>query len=123
MTHRSLIIMVAVIIDLIITCSVLTLVLKRRGLIQMFTTNLEKSRAFAAEARGLAGNFIRANYSGNPDDLPALLEQLMVQLEQKASERGMKLQRPMLKLILAQALRAEDGVAMSDLNNAMRKVA
>ena len=123
MTRQSLIIMSAVFIDVIITTSVLAVILKKRGWFQLFGAGLEKSRAFAAEAREIAGNYLRANYSGNPDDLPELLEQLLTQLDQKANERGMKLERPMLKLMLAQALRAEDGVSMTDLNSAMRKVA
>jgi hypothetical protein len=117
------IILSAVMIDLVVTFVIVMAVMKKRGLLQIFTAGLEKSRAFAADARELAGNFVRANYSGNPDDLPALVEQLLAQLDQKANERGLKLERPMLKLVLAQAVRAEDGVPASDLNAALRKVA
>lgn len=123
MTQRSLIILIAVLIDAAITIAVVRAVLKKKGFLQLFSAGLEKSRALAAEVRDLAGNYVRANYSGNPDDLPALLEQLMLQIDLKANERGLKLERPMLKLLLAQALRAEDGVPMNDVQAALRKVA
>jgi hypothetical protein len=122
-TQRSLFILVAVLIDAAITIVVLRAVLKKMGFLQLFRAGLEKSRALASETRDLVGNYVRANYSGNPEDLPALLQQLMVQIDQKACERGLKLERPMLKLLLAQALRAEDGVPMNDVQNALRKVA
>ena len=123
MSQRSLIILLAVVIDLGIAFSVLAFIFRKKGVFQLLSAGLEKARVLSAEARELAGNYVRANYSGNPDDLPALLEQLLVQLDQKARERGITLERPMLKVVLAQALRAEDGVPMSDLQAALRKVA
>jgi hypothetical protein len=115
--------MFVVIVDLAITFSILSYLAKKKGLVQLFSAGLEKSRALAAEAHDLASNYIRANYSGNPDDLPAVLEQLLVQLDQRARERGITLERPMLKVVLVQSLRPEDGVPMADLQAALRKVA
>lgn len=124
MSERSVIIIVlAVVLDLAITFSILALVFRKRGLFQLFSAGLDKVRALSAEAQELVGNYVRANYSGNPDDLPALIEQLLVQLDQKARERGITLERPMLKVILAQTLRAVDGVPMNDVQAALRKVA
>lgn len=123
MNDRSLFITMAVIVDIIVTVSIVSFVMKKRGLLKLLGLKFQQLKPFANESRDLAANFLRANYSGNPDELPGVLDQLLVQLEQKAQEQNLPLDREMLKLFLAQALRGQDGVSMNDVQSAMRKVA
>ena len=123
MNLRVYIIVVAVLIDLVIMLLVVRFVLIKKGVLQMIGAGLEKLKPLAAESRDLCSNYLRANYSGNPDDLPAVLEQLLTQLDQRARANGLALDRPALKLVLAQSVRAEDGVPVSVLHAALRKVA
>ena len=123
MNQRWVIITAALVVDAAIMFVVLRAVLAKKGVLQLFSAGLDKAQALAAEARDLCGNYVRANYSGNPDDLPTVLEQLMTELDQRAKEKGMTFDRPVLKLVLAQAIRPEDGVKPGDLQAALRKVA
>jgi Tfp pilus assembly protein PilO len=113
----------AVLVDLVIMLLVIRFVLIKKGVLQLFSAGLEKLRPLATESRELCSNYLRANYSGNPDDLPRVLEQLLAQLDEKARANGLTLERPVLKLVLAQSVRPEDGVPASVLQAALRKVA
>ena len=113
----------ALLIDIAIMALVVKFVLAKKGVLQMLSAGLEKLRPLAEESRQLCSNYLRANYSGNPDDLPQVLEQLLTQLDEKARAIGLTLDRPALKLVLAQSVRAEDGVSASVLQAALRKVA
>lgn len=123
MSTRSLIITFAVLTDLVITGLVIRAVMKRQGLLQLFSIGMDKARALSAEVRDLSGNYIRANYSGNPDDLPPLLEQLLAQIDEKSKASGANFPRPVLKLMLANSLQNQEGVPLRDVQEALRKVA
>jgi Tfp pilus assembly protein PilO len=120
---RVYIVAFAVLVDLVIMLLVIRFVLIKKGVLQLFSAGLEKLRPLATESRELCSNYLRANYSGNPDDLPRVLEQLLAQLDEKARANGLTLERPVLKLVLAQSVRPEDGVPASVLQAALRKVA
>lgn len=122
MPLRWIIVTVAIFVDIAIMSAALIL-LKKKGLLQNLGAGIAKSRALAVEARDLCGNYLRANYSGNPDDLPPLLDQLLAQLDEKAKENGATLTRPMLKLVLETSLQNQDGVPLRDVQAALRKVA
>jgi Tfp pilus assembly protein PilO len=117
------IVVFAVLVDLVIMLLVVRFVLVKKGVLQLFSAGLEKLRPLASESRELCSNYLRANYSGNPDDLPRVLEQLLAQLDEKARANGLTLERPVLKLVLAQSVRPEDGVPAGVLQAALRKVA
>lgn len=123
MNLRVYLVAFAVLVDLVIMLLVIRFVLIKKGVLQLFSAGLEKLRPLATESRELCSNYLRANYSGNPDDLPRVLEQLLAQLDEKARASGLTLERPVLKLVLAQSVRPEDGVPASVLQAALRKVA
>ncbi len=123
MNNHTAFILIAVVIDIAITASVLNYLIQKRGLLSALTVNLEKFRAFNQTAADLVGNQLRSSYSGDPETLPALLSDLLTQLENKAKEEGLPLQREALKLVLLRAVRAQDGISARDAQSAMRKVA
>lgn len=122
MPLRSIIITAALLLDAVIMY-IVVMQLKKKGLLQNLGAGLVTARTLTADARDLCGNFLRANYSGNPDDLPPLLDQLLTQLDEKATANGASLTRPVLKLVLESALQNQDGVPLRDVHEALRKVA
>ena len=123
MNQHTLFIMIAVIVDLVITAAVLNYLIRKRGLLTVLTTGLEKFRTFNAETSEMARNYLLANYSGNPEDLPAVLTALLDQIEQKAREQGITLNRDALKMVLLRSVQTQQGMNAGDLQKAMRKVA
>src|SRR5262249_18333510 len=61
---------------------------------------------FAREQHQHIGEYMRANWSGNPDQLPAVITALLNDLERSAREKNLPLQRDLLKAMLASSLRA-----------------
>jgi hypothetical protein len=120
---HTLFIAIAVLIDLTITVAVISYVLRKRGLLSVLTTGLEKFRTFSAETSEMAQNHLLANYSGNPEDLPAVLTSLLDQIEQKAKEQNIALNRDALKMVLLRSVQSQQGMNYNDLQKAMRKVA
>jgi hypothetical protein len=122
-TERTTILLIAVMIDLVVTAAVISFLIRKRGLLGMLKLNLVKFRAFTDEMNGVTGNYLRSNYSGNPDDLPQVMAALLDQYEQKAKEQELGLNRDALKMVLLRALQAQEGVKAGELQQAMRKVA
>jgi hypothetical protein len=66
---------------------------------------------------------VRANWSGAPEQLPQVLESLLVELERDAQIRGIAISHEMLKSILTSSVRAHRIARGGDLEQAMRQVA
>jgi len=102
-------------VDLFITIIVIAVVLKLRGSGFAFgfvgktgTVNMEQLRAlttFAREQHARIGEYMRANYSGMPEQLPSVITALLDELERTAKEQNLPLDRAMLKPMLASSLR------------------
>jgi len=116
-------------VDLFITIIVIAVVLKlrRSGFAFGFvgktgTVNMEQLRAltaFAREQHARIGEYMRANYSGMPEQLPSVITALLDELERTAKEQNVPLDRAGIKPMLASALdmyrignRRERGEAM-----------
>src|SRR5438067_10062225 len=56
---------------------------------------------FSREQHDRIGNYVRANWSGAPDQLPGVLGGLLVELEGEAQARGLSFDRETLKSMLA----------------------
>ena len=123
MNSHTMFIVIVMIINLVITAAVLNYLIRKRGLLALLTTNLDKLRAFNRETSELAQNHVRANYSGNPEDLPAVLTALLDQIEHRAREQELPLNRDALKMVLLRSLQLQEGLKAGDLQKAMRKVA
>lgn len=121
--NRSLLIPIAVVVDLAVMFAIFTWVSKRRGALGLFAANLTKVKEFADSAREFATSYLQSNYSGDPEQLPAVLDQLLLQLEAKAQEQGLTLDRPALKLVLAQLVPSDGAPSARDVMTALKKVA
>ena len=105
-----------IVLDLIVTAAVVVTVLKLRGGARgVYYRNapsivsIEQMRAleaFSIEQHAHIAEFMRANWSGIPDQLPAVLTALLDELERRAREKGLPLDRAALKAMLAASLRS-----------------
>jgi hypothetical protein len=119
--------------DLIVTLAVVIAVLKLRGrlLAVSFSTtpgavSMDQLRAlgdFAREQHPHIGEYMRANWSGMPDQLPSVLTGLLNELESTAKERNLPLDRGMLKAMLASSLRSHRIGKGSERDEAFKQVA
>src|SRR5215467_7081526 len=78
---------------------------------------------FAKDEHGKIGEYLRANFSGQPDMLPGVLEALMGKLDEDAKNRGLTLDRKTLKVLLAGAVRSHKVVKPAELQTAMEQIA
>jgi hypothetical protein len=102
-------------LDVLVTIVVIVVVLKLRGnLFAMAlgakpgTVNADQIRAlmtFAREQHARIGEYMRANYSGVPEQLPSVITALLDELERTAKEQNLPLDREKLKPMLASSLR------------------
>jgi len=78
---------------------------------------------FIKDEQSRISEYLRANWSGSPEHLPQVLESLLGELDRDARERGVTIDREMLKTLLAQSVRAMRIVGGRDLEQAMERVA
>jgi hypothetical protein len=99
--------------------------LKLKGSFKVITNgvDLRALAAFTREKHPRIKEYLSANWSGAPEQLPHVLESLLAELDHDARERGLTLNREMLKSILASSVRAHRVVKTHDLGEAMKQVA
>ena len=122
-----------IVIDLIVTAAVVVTVLKLRGSAWAISfrnlariVSLDQVRAlesFSREQHARIGEYMRANWSGVPDQLPSVLTALLNELEQAASAKGLPLDRELLKAMLASSLRSHRIGKGSERDEAFKRVA
>ena len=78
---------------------------------------------FAKDEHGKIGEYLRANFSGQPEMLPSVLEALMEQLDADAKNLGLTFDRKTLKVLLAGVVRSHKVCKPHELQDAMEKVA
>jgi hypothetical protein len=78
---------------------------------------------FAAEQNERISAYVHDNWKGVPDQLPAVLDALLTQLEHDAEEKGLWLDRETLKSMLVVALRSNRVVDNDVVLEALEKVA
>jgi hypothetical protein len=78
---------------------------------------------FSAEQHDRIGNYVRGNWSGVPDQLPAVLSALVSDLEHEAQARGLSFDRETLKSMLAVSLSSHRIGNGHDVLEALEKVA
>ena len=78
---------------------------------------------FAREQHPRIGEYMRANWSGMPDQLPSVLTGLLDELEQSAKAKNLPLDRGMLKAMLASSLRSHRIGKGSERDEAFKRVA
>jgi hypothetical protein len=78
---------------------------------------------FAKSEHGKIGEYLRANFSGQAEMLPSVLESLMQQLDADAKNRGLCFDRKTLKVLLAGAVRSHKVCKPQELQDAMEQIA
>ena len=121
--NRTTIILLAVMVDIAVTVAVVARVIKKRGRLGVLSRGLDKARAFNETVKETTTSFLQSNYSGDPGQLPAVLEQLMLELDEKAQEQGLTLNRQAMKIALMSALGSQNVVPAKDAMDALKKVA
>lgn len=122
-----------IVVDLIVAITVVLVVLKLRGtsIAVSFRTmsniaSMDQMRAleaYATEQHRRIGEYMRANWSGIPDQLPSVLTSLLNELESAAKSRNLPLERDLLKTMLAASLRAHRIAKGSERDEALKRVA
>jgi len=102
-------------LDVLVTIVVFVVVLKLRGKLfalalgaKAGTVSGEQMRAlmtFAREQHARIGEYMRANYSGVPEQLPSVITALLDELERTAKAQNLPLDRAALKPMVASSLR------------------
>jgi len=85
--------------------------------------DLKGTIQFAKDEHAKIGEYLRANFSGQPEMLPGVLEALMEQLDQDAKNRGLCFDRQTLKVMLAGSVRSHKVCKPQELQDAMEKIA
>ena len=120
-------------LDLIVMVAVVVAVLKLRGTAWAVAyrnvasiVSLDQMRAleaFSREQHQRIGEYMRANWSGIPDQLPAVLTSLLNELESAAKAKSLSLDRDVLKAMLASSLRSHRIGKGSERDEAFKRVA
>lgn len=113
--------------DLIVTGLVLWFVFKRRqGTVRtrgILGVDFNALTAYTNEIHPRIGEYVRANWSGIPDQLPVVLGKLLDDLDREARNRSLDLDRDMLKLMMARSLATHRIGSGSDVRQALEHVA
>ena len=122
-----------IVADIFITAAVLIYVFKRRrasGQIMVLpsaaSATIEGFRAlaaFAKEQHERIGNYMQANWSGAPENLPTVLSRLLDAIEQDAKAKGITADRETLKMLLSTSLRSHKIGSGREVRDALAKVA
>ena len=120
-------------VDLLVTVVVIVAVLKLRGNVfamaigaRAGAVNPEQLRGlmtFAREQHARIGEYMRANWSGMPDQLPAVIASLLDELERAAKQQNLPLDRQALKPMLASSLRMHRIAKARERDEAFTRVA
>jgi hypothetical protein len=126
-------VMLFIVFDIIVTIAVTVFVLKRRLTVDVNVirtgsgiSTIDQFRAIAGFARDQherIGDYMRANWSGIPDQLPGVLGSLIALLESDAQAKGITVDRDMLKTLVATSLRSHRIAKANDVGNALEHVA
>ena len=118
-----------ILFDIVVTLIVVGVITKHIK----FNVNLKLNTTGPIDVKGLIdfakaehdkiGEYLRANFSGQPEMLPGVLESLMTKLDEDAKNRGLCFDRKTLKVLLAGAVRSHKVCKPAELQDAMEKIA
>ena len=78
---------------------------------------------FAKERHERIADYVRANWSGMPDQLPGVLTSLLDQLEREARAQGHTFSRELLKTVVATSLRSHRLAKANEIGEALELAA
>jgi hypothetical protein len=124
-----------IVADIVIMAAVMFYLLRRR----MLTVQLQATRAakpgllsidgiralteFANAQHERIGNYLQANWSGAPEQLPSVLGKLIATLEEEARAKGIPADRDLLTSVVEASLRAHRIAKGHDVREALKKAA
>jgi hypothetical protein len=121
------------VIDVLVTIAIVLVVFKVRvsGKVTFVTkgaaltdlSQLGPLMTFARERQDRIADYVQANWSGMPDQLPGVLSSLMDQLEGEARAQGHTFSRELLKTAVTTALRSKRVAKPDDVDSALAKAA
>ena len=119
--------------NIIVTVAVLLIVFRRMRVSVQVTQgtspialSIEAIRVltdFAKTQHERIGNYMQANWSGMPDQLPGVLGRLLDSLQADAQAKGITVERDTLKVVLATSLRTHKIGKRGEVSEALAKVA
>src|SRR5688572_2254238 len=119
--------------DVIVTIAIVTYVFRRRFTLSAMQVpqdavladlaQIGPLTAFAKERHERIGDYVRANWSGIPDQMPSVLTSLLDQLEREARSQGHTFSRELLKTVVATSLRSHRLVKSDEVGEALEKAA
>lgn len=113
-----------ILFDAIVVVIVLrALVARRGGLSAVLGVNLENIMAVSNEMERETGEYLRANWSGDPTTLPVALTSLLDKFEQRVKEKQLPVTRSELKPMLGRLVLTQRLAKSSDVNEALKQVA
>jgi hypothetical protein len=118
-----------IVLDLVITAIVVALFVSGRLKLNVkidgavSSVNFRELMEFSKDKHARVGEYLRANWSGAPEQLPGMLGTLLAELERDAQARGMTVDRDLLKSMLASSVRQHHLTRGKDLEQAMKQVA
>lgn len=112
-----------VLVDIVVTLAVVRFVLARRGGIAGLVGQLRGLAAVASDLERQTKDWLAANWNGDTDSLPAVVEPLLARLESDMCARGVELGRAELKPFVEQVILRQGGARAGDVREAMKRVA
>ena len=122
-----------VVVDIVVTAAIVLFVLRRRIRAGVVSLPVGTSAAELAQIRPLTvfdmerqermADFVRANWSGDPGQLPGVLAALMDQLDGEARAQGHTFSRALLKTVVGTSLRSQRVAKDGWIGDALDKVA
>ena len=113
-------------VDVVVGLVIIRRVLQRRGASRtgpvIAGLDLKALREFTDTVQPRVGEYVRTNWSGVPSDLPGVLGHLLDDLERDAKERGLPLNRYVLKQLIERSLHSLD-IGRAEVREALQQIA
>ena len=118
------IVVIAVVVDVVVTALIVWLVLARKKSGKLLPgMSWGELKRFTDDSHALVGEHVRANYSGQPEQLPEVLANLLTRLEDQAKAQGLALDRDTLRALLQRSVEAHRLAKPREVQAALAKVA
>lgn len=116
-----------IVLDAVITAIVIFWIVRRKGALGgMLGKTVAEFRALAAftnERHARIGEYMRANWSGAPEQLPQVLQALLDELEREARGQNLTIDREALKTLLSRSLQMHQIGPGPEVRKAIARVA
>ena len=115
-----------ILLDIVVTLAVVAFVVKRRdsnGALMVGGLNIGAIRDYTDAIHPRIGEYVRSNWSGAPDQLPLVLENMLAEMDREARTHGLELDRDTLKKLLRASLASHKVAPGKNLDEALAHVA